>query len=434
VEVLGSDPELLAIADAIAATGPPARRTRVPSRLLLASAAVVVAAIVALVAPWSESRGGVLQQALAAVNGTSVLHVVLVSNVPGTTIVDLKSGRPSPTTLRVETWFDAKRLLKRTNVTGFGQRTEVVETPHGAWSRLGPVATCAWIAAHPVRATKLRVSCNASGRNGTTPHRIAVTPPSADPALDAFVTGYRAALRKGTARNLGPGTAAGRRVYWIGFRLGTEEERVAVDRRTYRPLVYEVFHGRQVVTRARVASIGSVAYTPQLFARPTIDRPTPSAGEVARTRHVSLAVATRALGAHARSLGARFGSLPLVESRIDELTTGYGPLVKHARTRAPGVELVYGDSGGFIAGTAFLRVSEALSPQIAYGMVRGGVPPAGSLILTRVENLIRTPSAGTSARRALWFGELRSGPLYVAIQGSSRALVIGASRALSRPS
>src|SRR5689334_14850891 len=106
LELLADDPALLAIADAIAATGARSQRRRPPRRLLLAVVALVVAASVALIAPWSTSRGGVVQKALAAVSSNSVLHVVLVSPLAGESTVNLKTGTSKPAVLRVEQWFD----------------------------------------------------------------------------------------------------------------------------------------------------------------------------------------------------------------------------------------------------------------------------------------------------------------------------------------
>jgi hypothetical protein len=117
--------------------------------------------------------------------------------------------------------------------------------------------------------------------------------------------------------------------------------------------------------------------------------------------------------------------------RIDELTTGYGPLSGRPVTRAPGVEFIYGDSGGAFNGNHFLRVSEALSPQMAYGMrVDVTALRAGSLVLTRAENETVTSSGSTASRRTLWFGSMRVGRLYVALQTDSRALLLSSARML----
>jgi hypothetical protein len=432
VELLAREPQLLAIADAIASVAPTRRKNRRPSRALGAALAVAAAVVVALVAPWGDSHGGVLAQALAAVSAKPVLHVVLESRLPDTTTLNLSNGHASPTTLRIETWFDAQRALRRTVVVRGGTRSDELATPQGIWSNYGRVPTCAWIAAHPAQAAKLRVSCSASA-----PHRLAEPRPTADPALAAFLGGYQAALRSGRARNLGAGRVGAHEVYWIGFRTKSSSprgaERVAVDRQSFQPLLYETVSKGHVAFRARVLAIGSVAFRPALFVRPRLARSLPPvAGEVARTHHVRLSGAEAALGGAVRSLGRSFATLPLTDARVDELTTGYGPLsgrpVRHGR----GVELIYGDSGGFLNGNAFLRLSESLAPQVAYGMqTRGAFVSAGMLLLTRVENETLATSGHPAVRRALWFGQLRTrSGLFVALQGSSRPLVLRAAHVL----
>ncbi|MCW2963700.1 MAG: hypothetical protein JWO17_952 [Actinomycetia bacterium] len=424
VELLGDQPELLAIADAIAATAQ-VRRRRIPPRLLVASLTVVAAAAVGLVGPWSSSRGGVLQRALAAVSTRSVLHVVLVSPIPETQNVDLRTGKATPTMLRVETWFDAGRALRKSVVTRNGTQTAVeLATPQGVWSESGRVPTCAWIAAHPAQATKLRVSCSASGHNAPTPRHLAEARPTADPALAAFITGYRQSLRSGRARSLGPGHVGRRAVYWITFDVSSattpRSERVAIDRHTYQPVLVQTVTDGQAGVPARVEKIGSIAYTPSLFKRPTLARPQPAAGSVAKSRHVSRAVAETALRGHARSLGASFASLPLIDARIDRLTTGYGPLSGRPFTHGSGAAFIYGANGMPLNGTPFLRISEALSPQMAYGLQPEGASlRAGVLVLTRFGN-------------GFWTGKTRAGALYVALQGSSRQLLVSAARAIGQ--
>lgn len=437
VELLADEPELLAIADALAATSPAvAARGRTP-RLAVALVALLAAASVALIAPWSNSQGGVIQKALAAVSADSVLHVVLVSEIPGVTTVDLRSGRATPATLRVEQWFDAKRALKSYTVDRAGASEAFLESPQGVWSSAGRVPTCAWIAAHPIQATRLRVSCNASGRNGTTVRRIPEARPSGDPALSAFLTGYRRALRSGSARNLGPGKLEGQPVFWISFDLQggaapAQTERVAVSRKSFQPLLFEAIAHGVVSERARIVTIRAVPFSRSLFLRPSVRKhSSPVAGEVAKTRHVTRQVAERALGRQARSIGSTFRKLPLIDARIDELTTGYGPLSGKRATRAPGVEFIYGDTGGPLNGNAYIRVSEALSPQMAYGMqAEAGTPEPEMLLVTRAENQTITNGGRTSARRTLWFGFMQAGRLYVSLQASSRELLLDAARTL----
>jgi hypothetical protein len=422
VDLLADRPDLLAIADAIAAVGVPPRPRRIGMRVPVLAAAVVVAAAVALVGPWSESRGGVLSRALAAVSTDDVLHTVVVQRVPGEETVDLATGRSTGATIRIEGWFDFKRSLKRTVTSRSGARDDVLATPQGVFSSSGIVPTCAWIAAHPVEATKLRVSCNANGKNGIRPRHIPEAIPTADPALAGFITGYRHALQTGQAANLGSGTIDGRRVFWIGFAVdANQRERVAVDAVTYRPLVHETIIRGQVAIRARVVTIEKVTSTSSMFARPKLaaDRP-PVIGNVVRTEHVSLAVAERALAGQARSLGSKFAGLPLTDARLDSLRTGYGVLSHKPIRESSGVEFIYG-SGTQRAGSGpYLRLSEAVGPQMAYfGQTEQRVA-RGKLALT------------TFGQSASWVGQLHARGLYVTIEGNARASVIAAAKALAR--
>jgi hypothetical protein len=359
------------------------------------------------------------------VSTRSVLHVVLVSPIPETQNVNLRTGKATPTMLRIETWFDAGRALRKSVVTRNGTQTAVeLATPQGVWSESGRVPTCAWIAAHPAQATKLRVSCSAIGHNAPTPRQLTEARPAADPALAAFITGYRQSLRSGRARSLGAGHVGSRAVYWITFNISSatisRSERVAVDRHTYQPVLVQTVTDGQAGVPARVEKIGSIAYSSTLFKRPILVRPQPAVGQVAKSRHVSRAVAEASLRGHARSLGASFASLPLIDARIDRLTTGYGPLSGRPLTHASGAAFIYGADGIALNGTPFLRISEALSPQMAYGLQpEGASPREGVLVLTRFGN-------------GLWTGKTRAGALYVALQGSSRRLLVSAARAIGQ--
>jgi hypothetical protein len=445
VELLADEPELLAIADAIAATAHAGQRRSGRSPIVIPLIALLAAAVLALAAPWSNSRGGVIQKALAAVSTNSVLHVVLVSQIPGTTTVDLKTGRTTQASLRVEQWFDAKRSLKSYTMSRNGATDAFLETPNGVWSSAGRVPTCSWIAAHPIKATKLRVSCSESGRNGTTPRQVPESRPTGDPALSAFLSGYRSALRSGAARNLGAGKVGTTPVFWIGFSVKgshpAQTERVAVAKMSFRPVLFETTVNGKVSTRARVVTIETVAFARSLFSRPTAHTQlTPSAGEVAKTKHVPLRIAEAALGGAARSLGHTFASLPLIDARIDDLTTGYGPLSGKRVTHAPGVQLIYGDAD-IASNTPFLRISEALSPQMAYGMQTNRAPLPGSLVLTEIRNETAPLHANGSGwkcyapvcgNQSLWFGQMRLGSLYLALETSSRSLILEAARSLEK--
>src|SRR5688500_554582 len=122
-----------------------------------------------LVAPWQAPS--LTDRALAALGGDPVLHVVTSQPDAWAGIrIDIATGRANVRLRETEMWFDEDRGLKRTVTRLDGVvLDEMLETPAGGFTQSGPVMTCAWIAAHPVEATRRGVSCNASGENGTTP-------------------------------------------------------------------------------------------------------------------------------------------------------------------------------------------------------------------------------------------------------------------------
>ena len=201
VELLAGEPELLAIADALVVTlGPEYTAHRQAAALRrrakrLAPLAATLAAVVALllVAPWQRGPS-LVENALAAVGDGPVLYVVVEQPAPEESLRDLSTGKVLPRNVRTEIWFDGGRDLKKTLMTLDGAvLDEVLETRQGGWTRGGRVYTCAWIAAHPVEATKARVSCDPSGENGTTPRTVPERPPpsTSRSAASSIVTAQR---------------------------------------------------------------------------------------------------------------------------------------------------------------------------------------------------------------------------------------------------
>ena len=152
--------------------------------------------------------------------------------------VELATGASRPVVQEQEVWYDAERGLKKTVVRVDATTLDVMlETPKGGVTAHGIVYDCAWIAAHPVEATKAHVSCDASGDNGTTPRVIPRPKPSLDPGLAGFVDGYRRALAAGQAREAGSGDLDGKQVDWLVFRTSDGSERVALDADSHKPVL-----------------------------------------------------------------------------------------------------------------------------------------------------------------------------------------------------
>ncbi len=349
-----------------------------PRRLPLRAAAVAAAAAVAvalllLVAPWT-SAPSLTDQALAAVGQGEVLHVVTEYSSPLNSLqpVSLRTGKQVQVTEQQEVWLDSDRRLERIVATIAGKRFhEVVITPDGWFTPGGPVYSCSWIAAHPVEATKARVSCNEDMDNGTKPHHIPESPPTPlDPALAGFVDRYRSALASGQAHQTGKGELDGRPVVWL--HIASPSEDVAIDASSYKPVLVR---NDASSFSFRVTQIETQPYDASVFARPALQPAKPSIGEVTGTSEIDIAQAQNLLGGRALWLGDQWKGLRLAGVQRQELTTGYSPLSGREPTRSTGVTLRYGG----------LVIREAMQCEIAYGWFFCDDPrmPTGDTMLVK---------------------------------------------------
>ncbi len=428
--LLLEEPELLAIADALAQADVETARRRGPGQLLRASRLVVVAAAlaavvaIALIAPWTRSSGSLSDLALAAIGSQPVLHVIAETQVPtGGQLVDIKTGhvqqisRPQ----KEEIWFDAAKGLKRDTVrVGSTIVDDTLETPRGGYTPGGIVYDCAWIAAHPIQATKARVSCNFSGENGTTPHLVPRPKPTLDPGLAGFVDGYRKALASGQARAAGSGQLEGRPVDWLEFKTADGNERVALDHRTHKPVLLEGDSG----WRLRITSIETIPFSASDFRRPTAnelpERALATFGRASDEESLPLersAIAEAVPGAV--WAGASVDGLALAKAERQSLLTTFANHMRPPAT-GTGLELEYGTlnaSGRIDDSQPHLRIQAAPSRVLAFGnmwgFVRGDDPPAGWLYTSG-------PPIGFTV----------VGGAYVTIQASSAELLLAAARAL----
>lgn len=236
VEMLGREPELLAIADAVAETadtrafigrGRSVALVGVPAFALAAALAVAV-----LLWPFKSSPS-VLQNALAAIGSGSVTHVVVQNDV-GATMLDLKTGRTTPVSGRISVWYAQKHgILYEPSFRGVGEGTLFFPTPKNFR-------------------------------------------PARPDIITEFVTDYRAALRAHQARLVGSGTYRGMPVYWIDGQPRYEGRaptlaivaQVAVSKATFKPVfVRRLINGKPVVgSGERVFSITtSNSGPPQLY-------------------------------------------------------------------------------------------------------------------------------------------------------------------------
>ena len=420
IELLRDSPELLAIADAIAATqAAPATRRRA-TRLAAVAAVIGLAVALALVSPWS-GRGSLVDRALAAIGSGAVIHVVETRDLSDRTLVDLRTGAESPVAQTRELWFDGERgLLRSVQRVGGTVTGEVLETPKGSWTEGGRVYTCAWIAAHPVEATKARVSCNPSGENGTTPRHVPEPRPDLDPALAGFVTGYREALANGTATRDGAGVVDGRAVEWLRFAVRPAPRRGARRARRRRrghlvPVRVETLEDGKLVDEATISVAETLDRASVSFARPRLVPPgqEPVVNRVVGQSDVSLDEARAALGGRLVD-GASLAGLPRRTVTLKTVAVGYGEDSGREPRRVPSVELSYGAA----AGNDGVVVTEAREPLMLYrfGLERQEVPD-GSLSVIRF-------GAG-------YLGRMQVEGLYVSIEAPGKELLIDAARTLA---
>jgi hypothetical protein len=393
-----------------------------PRRLAVAVIALAVGIGVVVWSPWSRS-GGFEDRALAALGSEPVLHVV--AQVPirgsGAWLMDLSTGAraqvPYPREIEMEIWYDRGQGLKHTILRADGKIIDdILETPEGTYTPGGIVYDCAWIAAHPVEATKLRVSCNASGENGTTPRIISRPRPSIDPGLQSFLDGYQRALATGSARKSGTEEIDDRQVVWLTFDLpGRGSEWVALESESMRPLLVRHHPGSYSY---RIVQIGTESSKEADFSKPTVTDVSnlPSKGEV--TSFEALPLTPSAIGAAlpgALWAGNQLGDLPLTSARRDELRTSFGD---HARPPETGVglRLEYGSG----ASGAYVVLMESDRPQFGYQWTPTRIPVTPN----RLDGKLYYYSTGAAVGFTVINGT------YATINAANHDLLIRAARSL----
>jgi len=383
------------------------RLRRIRPRLIAVAAAFAAAAAVVALSPWDRAANlTVVDQALAAIGDEPVLHAVIREHGESQfKLVEIASGQTTrrPLTIERELWYDPADALGHTIVRENGQVVDdTLQTPDGTTNMDGVVYTCAWIAAHPVEATKERISCRFDGNNGTTPRKIPEAPPTVDPALGAFLTGYREQLATGKAQRIGEGVVDGTPVYWVqlepvepapipGFEPPPGEEpsppiaqRDAVDRDSYRPVLVQSVQG-ELRGEYRVLEIETVSKDEADFSEPPRRPPATevSIGTVIDPKEATPSEAAAALGTTPLWLGGEYKGLRLTALRTVTLRTGYTRESGLEPRFDQGVEIVYGslENGRPAADSVVLQ--EATVPAFAFGWDTGrvGAPPPGYMLM-----------------------------------------------------
>jgi hypothetical protein len=412
------------------------RRRFRSARLVVLFAALAAAATVALVAPWHRSQGSLSDLALAAIGSQPVLHVV--GEFPtGGQLIDIKSGNAEPVMQQEEIWYDQARGLKHTIMRDGTQVVDdTLDTPHGSYYPGGIVYDCTWIAAHPAAATKARVSCNASGNNGITPHVVPRPKPTLNPGLAGFLDGYRKALGNGSAHESGKGQLDGHPVEWLEFKTDGGTERVALDAATHKPLLVTDGSGWSL----RVRTVETLAAETADFSHPRADElgPQPNFGSANRQQVLALDAAAIA-GAVPGGLwaGASLSGLPLIAAGRADLKTTFAHGTPAPETGI-GLELDYGAlaaNGRLDLSRSFVQIREAPSAALGAGYmwaIRGQEPPSGQLYAMKMGSGTAYGPGGKPLppQPPLVFGFTIVHGKYVTIQASNRELLLTAARSL----
>jgi hypothetical protein len=359
VALLADDPELLAVADAIAATSA-AGRPR-PWRAAFMAAALVAAVGVAAVAIWERTESpSLVERALAAVGEGPVVHVVIEEPTENV-YVDLDSGERRRQLRQTELWIDEGRSLEHL-ITRIDGRVvdELLVTPELLASPNPPVYTCAWITDHPAAAKRARVSCDP--KDAHLGYR-----PQLDPALAAFVDGYRSALEQGKAREVGTGELEGKSVTWVSF-AGEWTADVAVEEDSGKPL--QVRRGGRTYD---VLMLETLSSSESNFRAPDRDRPRPVAGTAGTERSIPVTDAPRWVP-DALWAGPAVRAFPLTHVELQFPTTGYGPHSARPVERGVGVELQYGHDAPVV-------IQQSREPQMAYGWHSDAIAREGTVLL-----------------------------------------------------
>ena len=373
LEALSEQPELLAIADAVAETQRLPRRSHRRAFARAAAVAAVGAAVLVALLLWPSGgeRNPILDRALAAIGDGPVLHIVV--RVPaGEELLNLDSGRSIVPTVDLESWSD--RSLERFHVL-------IRENGRVIGEILFPQD----------RTKDVDVYAN-------------------DAAYAALWSGYRDALHSGKAKILREGSVDGRPVYWLSF--GSQRDEVAVDRRTYRPIVFRSISASGRRTDTRVLLMRTEPFSASAFERQT-SAPSPLEGESRGSSGSSGPVSPGQTGQPWLRAGSTIAGLE---------RTGVTPTqtVTDGKT-INGYQLLYGSESGF--GKDSLTIDEAKRPDDPAEWK--GIPE-GFMRISTGEG-----SEGNNRVYTVWTGNLVRNGVYVTITtGVSRAVVLEAARAL----
>lgn len=391
VEMLVPDPELLAIADAVAASVRLPAHAHVRRRVVVFAGApilAVAAAVLASVLLWPfSSSPSVLDNALAALGSRPVTHVVLEDSL-GSYLLNLRTGSHTPVSGREEIWYRAGQGM-------FSRRTF-----HGA-----------------------------SAGSAFLPAKL-ITQGASLSAI--FLTSYRQQLEDHSFHVTGTGHIGKTPVYWIestpwilGGPSRTQVEQVAISKATYKPLYSRLRLNGHIErgSGTRVLSIGTTNSAP-VSLRGSTPRFSLGAGYSVAVGYPPLTLRQVRAMRPSPDIRLRIAGLRLVLVA----RTPVAPSL-NSPYRAPGASFYYGsllntglpnDKEPDMTGLKpYLAVTEFTRPNPLTRFLHAFFPADGSAL---IDNAVVSRSHSSAT--------LRKGGIFIYIEGSSDALAVAAARAL----
>jgi hypothetical protein len=381
LELLAERPDLLAIADAVAATQEPPRTPVVRRRTTrLLAVAVVAAAAVVVASLLPEGKHGIVERAAAAIGDGRILHIV--AEVPsGTVDVDLQSGRRTEDRYRVEFWADQKLDHLHAVMTVEGQVVVDLLWPQDAagGATVGPV----------------------------------------DPAFAALWSGYREALEDGSATRAGEGDVFGHHVYWLRFATVDKSpgSEIAVDAETYKPIVWRTYNGLehtdQHIVLAETTDLASANFT----------RIGPDPAGLDGGLTVSSGGGSMSYDGASPTTIVPHGWLSAGPDVAGKKLSGVLPqtITTSDKKTVDGIQLVYGTLNHGFASSEAITVDEL--PQPDDPSVWANIP-AGSVEIQQGQ------TSGSGGDHLQWTGYVTKHGRYVTITAQSEQTVVDVARAL----
>jgi hypothetical protein len=189
------------------------------------------------------------------------------------------------------------------------------------------------------------------------------------------------------------------------------------------------------VQRARIALIETLPAEQAEFARPKLTSPVqrPVATSVTSEQKASRPDVAAALAGRLLWAGDSVDGLVFADATVQQIVTGYGVSSGVPFRHSSGIELVYGGPPKWDSSADYVLVRESLRPEMLYGFDVSRRPPASGLMRVESSDVVAAAKSGAAAvptGRTIWRGILVKDGVYVAVEATSRTLLLDAAKQL----